>query len=298
MSTTRHAPGCGQPCIPPQLHEVREAIVDGTRVCAHAASAEAWKAEIVVGVALHDQADLLPACLGSILTQRCDRRVGILIVDDASTDGWMANAAPYLAYPGMVVVNAACGTAGRTRNRILAIADEFFPCGHWVARLDADDRFTDPCSLAAACALGERRHANWILGGNRLRQDGIVLEKTNPATERLLEQGYVLDLLRQMAAGTARSELCSCNLVLARRSGFRYPDVASAEDHWLVADLLINHPHRGAILQAPFYCDYTLEGRATLASRRGGMYLRSRQALYRTARQWIENRANRERACC
>lgn len=276
---------------------VREVLVAGRPIRAYAARAEAWEAEIVVGVALHNQADALPACLESIVRQRCTSRIGILILDDASSDGWTTVAAPWLVHPGVVIVRSECGTAARARNRILDLADELFPRARWAARLDADDRFTHPCSVAAACDLAERRGATYVLGGNRLRRDGVVLPRTNPASERLLQPGYLVRLLERMAEGTAENELCSCNLVLARGSGFRYPDVASAEDHWLVADLLINHPHAGAILTSPFYCDYTLSGHVTRAGQRTGAYVRSRRALHQAARRWAGVPSSREAEC-
>lgn len=301
MNVAEHPPGgSGHEKVHPAPGSgiARETLVRGTRVRAWAAGTAAWEAEIVVGVALHNQGNALPACLVSILAQRCAGRIGILILDDASTDDWTAQAAPWLEHPAVVVVRSECGTAARARNRILDLADELFPRARWAARLDADDRFTDPRSLAAACALGERRRAAWVLGGNRLRRDGALLERTNPASGRLLEPGYVVDLLERMAKGTAENELCSCNLVLARGSGFRYPDVASAEDHWLVADLLINHPRAGAILPSPFYCDYTLGGGATRASQRSDAYVRSRRALCQAARGWAGIASAREAACC
>ncbi len=276
---------------------VRKALLDGTRVRARAAGDAAWEAEVVVGVALHNQGDALPVCLDSILAQRHAPRTAVLILDDASTDGWTETVAGRLEHSGVVVVRSRCGGAARARNRILDLGDTLFPRARWIARLDPDDRFADACSLAAACTLGERRGAAWVLGGNRLRREGTLLERTNPARERLMEPGFVVDLLARMAQGTAENELCSCNLLLARGSGFRYPDVRSAEDHWLVANLLINHPDSGAILPAPFYSDYTVEGSATGASRRAGTYLSSRQALHRAALRWAGMDAGREFAC-
>jgi glycosyltransferase involved in cell wall biosynthesis len=300
VNAALHPQGCSSQqelLLPPGFSSVRETIVDGFSVRAYAAHAKAWQAEIVVGVALRDQGDALPACLESIMEQRCTSRVGILVLDDASTDDWMAKAAPWLESPGSIIVRSACGTAARARNRILGLTDALFPRARWAARLDADDRFTEPGSLAAACALGERRGATFVLGGNRLRSGAALLGRTNPASERLLEPGYVLDLLERMAEGCAENELCSCNLVLARGCGLRYPDAVSAEDHWLVADLLINQPGAGAILSSPFYCDYTLGGCLTRASQESAEYLRSRRALHETARRWAGMPYGGEAAC-
>jgi glycosyltransferase involved in cell wall biosynthesis len=297
MTPPRTAAGTGDERDECGTQSVRELLLDRTRVRARAAGDAAWRAEVVVGVALHNQADALPVCLDSILAQRHSPRTAILILDDASTDGWTEIVAGRLEHPGIVVVRSRCGGAARARNRILDLSDTLFPRARWIARLDPDDRFAHPCSLAAICALGARQDAAWVLGGNRLRREGTVLERTNPARDRLMEPGFVVNLLERMAQGTAENELCSCNLLLARGSGFRYPDVPSAEDHWLVADLLINHRDSGAILPTPFYCDYTLAGSATGASRRAGTYLSSRQALHRAALRWAGMDAGGEFAC-
>jgi glycosyltransferase involved in cell wall biosynthesis len=265
--------------------------VGGRRVRAQASDAAAWNAEIVVGVALHNQREPLAECLASIAAQHHGRLVSTLIVDDGSTDGGASEAASWL--PRTVVVRAHCGSAARARNTVLDLADLLFPHARWVARLDADDRFTAPRSLAAACALAESRGVAYVVGGNRLRRGGALLERSNPATERLLDAGFVVRLLERMAEGVSENELPSCNLVLARGCGFRYPEVPSAEDHWLVADLLINRPHAGAILTAPFYCDYTLDGEVTRASRRSDDYRGSRRALHTQAQRWV-----RVASCC
>lgn len=283
-ATALCSPGCGS---------VRATLVGGRPVYARAADSIAWDAEIVVGVALHDQRESLPECLASIAAQLHGRRVSTLILDDGSTDEWESAAAPWLADPGTVVVHASCGSAARARNALLDLADVLFPRARWVARLDADDRFTGPRSLAAACELAEARDATFVLGGNRLRVGAALLERSNPATERFLDAGFVVDLLGRMAEGISENELPSCNLVLARGRGIRYPEVASAEDHWLVADLLINHPHAGAILTSPFYCDYTLGGEVTRASQRSSDYWGSRRALHAQAQRWA-----RVASCC
>lgn len=282
-----------------RFQDEKAVLVRGAPVRAFATGSGAWRAEVVVGVALHDQARSLPECLASIASQRHAPRIGVLILDDGSTDDWTGAAAPWLTQPGTVVVaRSRCGTAARARNLILDLADALFPAARWVARLDADDRFACDVSLGAACATGDSHRAAYVLGGNRLRVGGELLPRTNPATEHLLDPAFLVTLLQRMADATAENELPSCNLLLARGSGFRYPDVVSAEDHWLVTDLLINHPGDGVILPAPFYCDYTLDGGTTGANRRSAEYLRSRRALHGAARRWASAVSEAERACC
>lgn len=249
-------------------------------------------AQIVVGVALRNQAQDLPRCLRSICQQNLGgRQVIIVVLDDGSNDDWRVVAGDLLDLPNLVIIEGNCGSAARARNAILDFVDASLPQAMWVARLDADDRFTSPDSLAAVVALGEQRRAMYVLGGNRLYHSGDLIPKTNPAEGGLRDPQRLLSLLKEMAAGTADNELPSCNLLLAKGAGCRYPDVSSAEDHWLVADLLINHPDEGAIVTTPFYCDYTLNGSTSRRNSDTGDYLHSRRALYEAAENWIATRA-------
>ncbi len=246
-----------------------------------------WDAEVVVGVALHNQSACLARCINSVLSQRLiGRRLAILILDDNSTDNWLSVHSELLSHPSVVVVHGHCGTPARTRNAILDFADEFFLDARWVARLDADDRFSEPNSLECACRVGEKYESKFVLGGNRLVKNGDLLDKTNPASEELLCPQTVMQILRRMADGTADNELPSCNLLLAGQCGHRYPDKKSAEDHWLVADLLVNRGNDGSILEQPYLCDYTLTGFQTVENRMKGHHSRARSALLSAAETW------------
>ena len=258
----------------------------GLRTAVNAASV--WDAELVIGIGLHNQAASLHRCLSSVFAQVLGGRSwAVVLLDDCSTDDWSAAADEFRERPELVVLAGHCGSAARTRNAILDFVDASFPRARWVARLDADDRFTTPHSLAAACEAGERQGARFVLGGNRLVRGGELLERANPACRDLLHADDVLARLRAMAEGSARNELPSCNLVLAAGAGWRYPDLTSAEDHWLVADLLLNHGSEGAILEAPFYCDYTLCGSLTTANQGTNRYLQRRRRLFAVASTWV-----------
>ena len=78
-----------------------------------------------------------------------------------------------------------------------------------------------------------------------------------------MDEDFVISVLESMAVGSVINELYSCNLALKTHSGWRYPDIRSAENHWLVANLLLNHKHCGTILEYPYYCDYNLNGSET-----------------------------------
>jgi glycosyltransferase involved in cell wall biosynthesis len=261
--------------------------VAGTSVTAVASDQHAWGAEWVVTVAVHDQAGPLGACLESIAQQESPGGdVGVVVVDDGSSDDWAATVSRFRQRLRLVVCPMQCGSPARARNAALAFADAAMLKAQWVARLDADDRFSTTRSLASACALGSRRGARWVLGGNRLVREGKLLGRENTATEALLRASTVLSILQAMSEGVAENELPSCNLLLRPRVGWRYPEVESAEDHWLVTDLLLNHTSSGAILTDPPYCDYNLGGEVTAANRRAARYISSRQALFAQARKW------------
>ncbi|QDE92818.1 hypothetical protein BHS06_29695 [Myxococcus xanthus] len=252
-----------------------------------ASERHAWNSEVVVMVNVHNQAGPLAACLESITRQeRPAGGLGVVVFDDDSSDAWAATVGRFRKRLPLIVCRARCGTPSQARNAVLSFVDEAMWNSRWAARLDADDCLSTARSLAAACEQGDHCDARWVLGGNRLIQAGRLLERENPATEALLRPDHVLSVLKSMADGTAENELPSCNLLLRPRAGWRYPEVESAEDHWLVTDLLLNHTASGAVLAAPPYCDYNLGGAVTAANRRSERYVASRQALLAQAQVW------------
>lgn len=264
------------------------ANVSGRAVRLATAGDSALQAQVVVMVALHNQAAALPDCLASIAGQQgVPVSVAVLLLDDSSTDDWLAATAGLLSTPRLVVAQTRCGTAATARNCLLDLVDGEFPTAHWAARLDADDRFATAGSLAAAVRLAQQTGARFVLGGNRLRERGSLLTRTNPATPQLFEPPRLLERLASMAGGIREAELPSCNLLLARHAGWRYPTTTSGEDHWLVAELLLRHRTHGALLPAPFYADYTLDGPVTQENTRHQRYLASRAALWTAAQQWV-----------
>jgi len=250
--------------------------------------ARAFSAQVAVGMTLHNQAASLRDCLASIGAQRdVPLPFTLLVLDDDSTDAWQVELEALAPGLSVAVAPVRCGSAARARNCLLDVANAAFPALRWVARLDADDRFASPESLGAAVQLALASNARFVLGGNRLRRNGELLGRTNPATSDLLRPPFLMSRLAQMACGEPEAELPSCNLLLASGVPWRYPDQTSAEDHWLVAELLLRHPDSGRVLIEPFYADYTLDGAVTSANRRQARHLAARQALWQAAQSWI-----------
>lgn len=233
-------------------------------------------------------------CLDSIAEQSSGEvSVGVVLLFDGVGVGEMATSVevPDALAARTWVLTANCGSAARSRNAVLEFVDGYLPSCEWVARLDCDDRFATPESLRAAVACGEQAGATAVVGGNRvLGRDGSLLRE-NHATGALKDAASVLQLLRDMADGRAVNELPSCNLVLRTRSGLRYPDTVSAEDHWLVADLLINRPTEVAILEAPLFADYAVDGPVTVAAKGSAKYQAARHALTEAASEWLRVRS-------
>jgi hypothetical protein len=229
----------------------------------------------------------LDRCLASVAYQTVSEVSVVLLLDCVDGTGHAESLRlPATLAEGTWVLTANCGTASRARNAILEFIDEQLLGVRWVARLDADDCFADPQSLQAAVELGERLGTVAVLGGNRvLSRSGDHL-RDNPASSALRHRDTLLTLLQEMAEGTARNELPSCNLLTRTLSGIRYPDIQSAEDHWLVADLLFNRPNEVAILESPLFAEYRLDGAATRHARRSECHRRARRALQPAAETW------------
>lgn len=231
--------------------------------------------------------DVLDRCLQSVAQQTLRDFGVVLLLDGVDAERYIGDVAiPEELSDRTWVLTARCGTAARARNAILDFVDDAIPEAQWVARLDVDDTFAEPTSLEAAVALGDESIALAVLGGNRvLSRDGAFL-RNNCATASLCEPQTLLTLVEEMAHGTAPNELPSCNLLLRTRSGLRYPDIHSGEDHWLVASLLFFKGDKIAILPTPLFVDYRLDGAVTCRARAVERHQRSRNALRDALHMW------------
>lgn len=242
---------------------------------------------VVVGVTCRGPGQELARCLARIVRQTLDPVGVVLLLDGVGAH----EAATDLPVPAGLadrtwMLSANCGSASRARNAVLDFVDEALPRVRWVARLDVDDELAHPDALQAAVSLGEAEGAIAVLGGNRvLSRDGTPL-RDNPASAGLRDPGVLRALLAEMATGTAYNELPSCNLVLRSGAGARYPDVRSAEDHWLVTDLLFHRPREVSILEAPLFADYRLDGPVTQDARVSARHTAARRALASAVETW------------
>ena len=253
------------------------------------AAPRSFQPTVLVGVTMRNEAsDRLWRCLESVVEQDAPcADVGVVILRDIAG----REPSPIAHLPAAIAsrvwwVDARCGNAARARNAGIAFVEANISSARWIARLDVDDRLATPNSLGAIVKVGDANGAKYVVGGNRVISQRGVVERLNLADERLLHRDHLLTLLEAMAHGRAPNELPSCNLLLAAGQGLRYPEYRSAEDHWLVASLLMFDPDGAAVLPEPLYADYTLNGPVTSAARRSGAHSRSRANLAASARRW------------
>jgi len=243
---------------------------------------------VIVGVACKTPVDdALLACLNSIAQQNIDNIGVVLLLDGLDGPDWVSQIlVPDELEHSIWLLTGHCGSPSRARNALLDFIEKRALNARWFVRLDADDTFVNSDTLKNAIDLGEREAVELVLCGNKVSsQEGIWL-KDNPVYSTIKERFVLLQLLKEMSDGTANNELPSCNLVMRLHCGYRYPDMSSAEDHWLVASTLFFQPERFAILEGELLVNYHVSGRATMDAKEKSTYGKSRSALYDAARIW------------
>ncbi len=256
-----------------------------------APSEAAQRAAVVVGISHRNQPEYLLRALQSVMKQDMPAdEVVCLILDDSSDAGWTEVLEAWqCSKHALVVADGRFGSPAQARNALLDVVDQHFPSARWVARLDADDEFAEPRSLRALVEAGDRCNCDYVVGSNRLRVDGTMLARINRACDATLRgRRNLLEFIEAFCHQRADNELPSCNLLLRTRAGIRYPNARSAEDHWLVAALLMHWPDRGAVVSEPEFAIYSLTGAATASNRHDHAWLRSRRALAGAAKAWYE----------
>lgn len=257
--------------------------------------ASVLSADVVIGITVRNQARRLPRALRSALSQNVveSGQAIVVLLDDQSTDNWRESCGKLLEHPRVLVIEGVCGSASRARNALLDFVDQHLPNARWVARLDADDTLASNASVTALCCKGDESAVLYVLGSNHLSVDGELLEHSNVADPAvLLDRQQLLQFIEAFCLKDAPQELPSCNLVLRCHSGIRYPDVRSAEDHWLVASLLFFHSDKGVVVPTPVYAVYSLGGSTTQHNRRSAQWVLQRERLAVAVRYWMETLQN------
>jgi len=244
--------------------------------------------QVIVGVTTHGDNLNLDRCLGSIASQKTDFNFGIVLMVDRIGEEVSLDCIPSSMNESLWILQGNCGSSAGARNTILEFVEKEVTNAEWVARMDGDDRFATPTSLAVAVKAAETTNVNYVIGGNNVLDNKGKIKRVNYASENLKNPQWVLDRLESMANYTAPNEIPSCNLLVAAKSGIRYPNMKSAEDHWLVVDLLINKPEQVTIIPELLFTDYTENGEVSQIERTRGRHQSSRVALANAAKKWVE----------
>lgn len=241
---------------------------------------------IAIEVAFHSEIQPLARAVASALSQRVPGFEIRILILDSSRNGCAEQLLRGLKdNRRSCVIRSDARVAFVARNRLLRNAERRWPNLAWHVRLDADDCFTSKKSLRAVFEEVKPSH-RIILGGNR--QIGPEAKKygLNIPTSILLKRGSVLARLSGMAQGNLKDELPSCNLILRAGFGWKYPSRKSAEDHWLLARLLLQlKPQQIHICQLELV-DYSVGGGVTQVNKTKGVYLTHRKALLEAAIGW------------
>jgi glycosyltransferase involved in cell wall biosynthesis len=255
-----------------------------------AASNEFRAAPVVIAVSHQNQPELLRRALKSAVEQTLvdERKAQIAVLDDQSEENWREVTGAILNHPSITILTARCGSPARSRNQILDWAEKQTQI-RWVARMDADDEFAATNSLEALYYKAESENSIAAIGSNKLRISGSLSKTINRASgEELLNTEALVQLIQSFCIEGQQRELPSCNLLIRANAGLRYPNIRSAEDHWLVMRLLFDFPDRVSVVSQPTYAIYSLAGNDTQSNRDAGYWAGSRKKLAFLAQKLLE----------
>lgn len=237
---------------------------------------------IAIGVAMHNNASTIRRCLSSILKQEhVKRKLHIVLANDYSSDKWQSEIADLIADERITILNLQNNNVVKTRNDINSFILENISNCVLIGRLDADDEYSSWQELSKIEKVFDTSHPDVISAGNYLRENDVIIERTNIADKRLADTDYVLLRLEQMSKCLPEGELPSCNLFIRPCKLLPYPSVDSGEDHALFVEYLMNQDKYSI-----FFADnllpviYNLGGNITAQNRFSGNYIRCRKELF------------------
>jgi len=239
---------------------------------------------IVIGIAFHNKSQPLVRAVISALAQKVPGHDVYVVVLDSSPSA-VAHAMLKHLSKKFWVVRGKARTAYAARNFLIRYAEQRWPSLAWHVRLDADDCFSSTKALAVVLSGAKPMHRVLLAGNRQMGVRGELIGRNIPSV-KMLRRRYLLGRLAKMAKGVFKAELPSCNLILRARLGWRYPAKKSAEDHWMVAMILLKSAPRWVRIRETVLIDYRLGGELTKANKIGGNYLAQRKALFEAAKSW------------
>lgn len=239
---------------------------------------------LAIGVAVHNNADSLGRNLMSILRQKgADFRTVVVIGDDHSSDDWECRSGELLGRLEPIVLRCSGGSAAATRNEINRFICSRY-AGAYVLRLDADDELRGSQALADLARSLAAHRPDVLIGGNGYIDSTEHATRVNRADASLLDENNLLMRLRRLAEGDFTAELPSCNLVVRSDRILPYPNIPSAEDHFLLLHYLMHARNYRIVVDEELLLEnYSLAGTMSAANRRSGGHVAARKRLYAEA---------------
>ena len=221
----------------------------------------------------------------SILAQKDVKRdVWILIADDDSSDDWKKSLGDILKNEKIVIIDVKNHHTAKTRNDINHYIKMLFENVSFIGRLDADDEYASEDVLSKIESKFDDIKPDALVAGNYLRLDGKIIDRVNIATSKLTNKAHLLSRLKNMSKGIAEAELPSCNVFMTPNSLQDYPEISSAEDHFLLVRLLLSDK-KIEFAEDILLTIYNLSGNKTADNKQTEKYLNARKQLYEEAMQ-------------
>lgn len=243
---------------------------------------KAQNKKLVIGVAIHNSRISIRKAIESILQQKMVKQeIWIFLCDDDSCDDWKNEIKDYLEDERIIYWKVNFHNVSKVRNFISDFIKTYYGNISLIGRLDSDDEFASDDVLFGIEKIHEETQADFIIAGNYLKLNNKILDKVNNPSNLLLNHDYLLNRLKEMADGTAENELPSCNLFMTPENIRYYPDIKSAEDHFVVARILWNRENLNVVIAENLLLTiYSFNGSVTSENKTENNYIYARKALY------------------
>jgi len=246
------------------------------------------KVKIAILITSHNSVKTIFNTIKSICNQKNCSDYIVLISDDCSNDNLYNKLYYLLKENNILYFKVAFKSVYKNRNFLLNLIYKYGYSIDIIIRCDSDDTFYDNFVLNKIEKYFFtnsiiRKKCDFLLGGNTLYKNHINTEKINLATNLLKNKKYLLNRLYLMTQNQAEYELPSCNFVFRKTYKLFYPNIKSAEDHFMLVDSLIKYKNSNFRIDEDFvFINYSLSGNLTFKNKKDD-YLKRRIDLYKFA---------------
>ncbi len=243
------------------------------------------KAKIAILITAHNSTKTIFNTLQSIYNQENCGDYIILISDDYSSDNLDIKLHKILQDYRIIYFIVNFRSVYKNRNYLLSLIYTHGYNTEIIIRCDSDDMFYDNFVLSKIeksffTSSTIRKKCNFLLTGNTLYKNEKNTEKFNLATNLLKDKEYLLNRLYLMSQNQPEYELPSCNFIFKKEYKLLYPNIKSAEDHYMLVNSLIIHGNNNFRIDEDFISiNYSLSGNLTYENKKTE-YLERRKNLY------------------